>query len=81
MQESPIIERFIQRGIAQGIEQGIEQGQTRAKREAVLKLLRHRFGDIPQPLATRIAAMQHISQLDALFEKVMVAETLEDVDS
>ena len=85
MQESPIIERFIQRGIAQGveqgIEQGIEQGQTRAKREAVLKLLRHRFGDIPQTLATRIAAMQHTSQLDALFEKVMVAETLEEVGS
>ena len=84
MQESPIIERFIQRGVAKGVEQGIEQGiaqgQTRAKREAVLKLLRHRFGDIPQSLATRIAAMQHISQLDALFEKVMVAETLEDVD-
>ena len=72
MQESPFYERVMQRGI--------EQGQTDAKREAVFKLLQHQFGDIPQPLATRITEMQRISQLDALFEKVMVAKTLEDVD-
>ena len=73
MQESPFYQRVMQRGI--------EQGQTDAKREAVFKLLRHQFGDIPQPLATRITEMQRISQLDALFEKVMVAKTLEDVDA
>ena len=73
MQESPFYERVMQRGI--------EQGQTRAKREAVLTLLHHRFGDIPPPIATRINAMQHISQLDELFEKVIQAETLEEIDA
>ena len=61
MQESPFYERVMQRGI--------EQGETRAKREAVLKLLRHRFGGVPEAVANRIIAMQHVSQLDELFEK------------
>ena len=44
----------------------IEQGAVRAKREAVLKLLAHQFGSVPQPLATHIAQLHHIPQLDAL---------------
>ena len=67
--------------LEQGIEQGIEQGATRAKREAVLKLLEYRFGDVPQPIANHITELRHISQLDALFEKVMQAETLDDIHS
>ena len=79
MQESPFYERVMQRGIQQGIEQGIEQGATRAKREAVLKLLEHRFGSVSQPIANHITELRHISQLDALFEKVMQAKTLDDI--
>ena len=79
MQESPFYERVMQRGIQQGIEQGIEQGVTRAKREAVLKLLQHRFGEVPEPIANHITELHHISQLDELFEKVIHAETIEDI--
>ncbi len=75
MQESPFYQQVMQRGI----EQGIEQGTTHAKREAVLKLLRHRFGSVPQPLANYIAELRHISELDTLFEKVLRAQTLEDL--
>jgi len=75
MQESPFYERVMQRGI----QQGIEQGATRAKREAVLKLLEHRFGSVSQPIANHITELRHISQLDALFEKVMQAKTLDDI--
>ena len=57
----------------------IEQGAVGAKREAVLKLLAHRFGSVPQPLATHIAQLHHIPQLDALFDTVMEAESLEDI--
>ena len=71
MQESPFYERVMQ--------QGIEQGAVGAKREAVLKLLAHQFGSVPQPLATHITQLRHISQLDALFESVMQAKSLEDI--
>ena len=76
MKESPFYESVVQRSI----EQGIEQGATNAKREAVLKLLEHRFGSVPHSLANDIAQLRHISHLDALFEKVMRAETLNDID-
>ena len=57
----------------------IEQGVVGAKRESVLKLLAHRFGSVPQPLATHIAQLRHIPQLNALFDTVMEAESLEDI--
>ena len=63
-----------------GMEQGMEQGQVLAKRDAILKLLRRHFGDVPESLVSHITALQHISQLDALFEKALEAETLDDID-
>ncbi|RKU24351.1 hypothetical protein C6503_01035 [Candidatus Poribacteria bacterium] len=72
MQESPFYESVIQRGI--------EQGEIRAKRDAVLKLLQRQLGQIPQPFANRINAIQQLSQLDALFEKALVAKSLEEMD-
>ncbi len=75
MQESPFYQRVMQRGI----EQGVEQGATRATRDAVLKLLQHRFGDVPESIANHITKLHHISQLEAFFEKVMNAETLDDI--
>ena len=49
------------------------------KREAVVKLLAHRFGSVPQPIATHVTQLHHIAQLNALFESVMQAESLEDI--
>ena len=72
--------RGMEQGIEQGMERGIEQGQVLAKRDAVLKLLRRRFGDVPESLVSHITALHHISQLDALFEKALEAERLADID-
>ena len=58
----------------------IEQGETNAKREAVLKLLRHRFDPVPESLANKITSMRSLSRLDALFEKALAAQTLDDID-
>ncbi len=72
MQESPFYEHVIQRGL--------EQGQTREKQETILKLLRHQFGDIPDSLATHITTLSYISALDDLFDQVLDAESLDDID-
>ena len=58
----------------------IEQGETQAKREAVLKLLRLRFDSVPESVAHRITTMRSLSRLDSLFEKVVTAQTLDDID-
>ena len=62
------------------IEQSRKQGETRAKREAILKLLQFRFNVVPEDLTRKISAMQNRSLLDSLFEKVATAQTLDDVD-
>ena len=58
----------------------IEQGETQAKRAAVLKLLRLRFGSIPESVVSRIASMRGLSRLDSLFEKAVTIPTLDDID-
>ena len=80
MQESPFYEIVLQRGIEQGMAQGIEQGETRAKQAALLKLLQRKFQSIPQTMITQIQTSQAPDQLDAIFEKSLTAETLEDID-
>ncbi len=64
----------------QGREQGIEQGETRAKRTALLKLLQHRFQNVPEAVITQIHDLRSPAHLDALFEKVLTAERLKDID-
>ena len=61
-------------------EQGIEQGQTRAKQEAVLKLLQIQFGDVPEDVSKRITSIRSISSLDSLFEKTATVQTLDEID-
>ena len=74
--------------IEQGVEQGIEQGKTRAKQEAllaakqeaVLKLLQFQFKDVPESIANLVTSIQSVSRLDALFEEVWEADTLDEID-
>ena len=70
----------IEQGMAQGIERGLAQGETRAKQMALLKLLRFRFDPIPQALTTQIRSIRSLALLDALFEQVLAAQTLEDIN-
>ena len=74
-----IIEISEQRGLQQGIEQGIEQGETRGKQAALLKVLEHRFQRVPESVITRVRALQNPVELDALFEKSLTAESLEEL--
>lgn len=80
MEVESMAESIIEQSRKQGLEQGLEQGETRAKREAILKLLQVRFDVVPEDLTHKISAMQNRSLLDSLFEKVATAQTLDDVD-
>ena len=61
-----------------GLQQGIEQGETRAKQEALLKLLHHRFPSVPESVITQVRALRSLVELDALFEKSLTAESIEE---
>ena len=68
------------RGIEEGERRGERRGETQAKREAVLKLLRLRFDTVPEFITSRLTSIRSLSRLDSLFEKAVIAQTLDDID-
>lgn len=72
-------ESIIEISEQRGFQKGIEQGETRAKQEALLKLLQHRFPSVPESVITRVHALHNPVDLDALFEKGLTAERIEDL--
>ena len=84
MQESPFYEQVMQRGIAQGDEQGyqrgITQGEFRTKQDDVIKLLTHQFPEISDTVVEEIREIKEFSRLDTLFDQILAAKTLEDID-
>ena len=67
-------------GEERGEKLGEERGQIRAKREAVLKLLRLRFDTVPESVTSRITSIRSLSRLDSLFEEALTTQTLDDID-
>lgn len=78
-QEAALMQSMAEHYLEQGLEQGIEQGEIRGKQEALLKLLRHRFPNVPDAVITRVRSLRSPVELDALFEKGLTAESLEDL--
>ena len=66
--------------IEQGEKRGEKRGETRAKRETLLKLLHLQFDPVPESVVTKIASIRSLSHLDALFEKVATAQTLDEIE-
>ena len=62
------------------VEQGEEQGETRAKQESILKLMRFRFDSVPESVTSQITRIRSLSHLDSLFERVLTAQTLDEID-
>lgn len=63
------------RGIKKGIGQGIIQG----KRETLLRLLRHRFGELPGEVIARIGRIESPTELDSLADKLLDARSLAEM--
>lgn len=68
--------RFYREAKEEGIEQGIEQG----RKSLTLNLLAHRFGAVPQPLATRIMALS-INQVDSLAVALLQFQSIADLET
>ena len=73
------IEQGIEQGKAQGIEQGIEQGKAQGRQEAILRLLRLRFQNVPETLTNRITSIESLSDLDTLLEQAITAQSLDEI--
>ena len=69
---------FARRYVAQGKAEGKEEGKAEGKMELLLKQLTMRFGPLTDAVQTRVRTAQD-TQLDALAERVLTAQTLEEV--
>lgn len=59
-------EKVIQKGMEKGIQKGMEKGIASMQREAILNVLRARFGEIPAALDTSIRREDDSEKLDRL---------------
>ena len=62
---------------AAALEQGLEQGRTNGTRSLLLRLLRARFGELPEEAMARIGAVE-LEELERWGERVLDARTLDE---
>ena len=67
----------VEKWIGQGIEQGIEQGSTATAREALLEVLRARFGGVPATVAEWVASQKDVEILRGLLKEAATTGSLE----
>ena len=77
-------ERGVEKGIAIGEERGVEKGVVRGiaigERNRLLKVLQRKFGALPEPITAQIEAIDSEEVFDALFDRAMDAQTLDDLN-
>jgi len=60
-------------------EEGEAQGMVKGKQDAILRLLRLKFGDLPPAIVRRVQAVRTVERLDNLLEQVWAANSLKDI--
>jgi hypothetical protein len=60
-------------------EQAERESERQALRKALLRVLKLRFGEVPEPMATRIRRLQSLRTLTELIERATVARHLNDL--
>ena len=63
-----------------GMEKGMEKGFLRKSREALLRILKARFGAVGEAISEKVEKMDSIEQLDSLIEKAATCSSLEDFE-
>ena len=76
---NPLIEQGRQEGIQQGVRQGIQQGQQQGLQESVIRILSHRFQQVPQDLQEKIASLTDIQKLRNLLDASVEVKSLEEL--
>jgi hypothetical protein len=56
-----------------------EEGGIEALQQILIRLLKRRFGDVPDELSSTILATKNPEQLDEWLDQVVTAQALEDV--
>ncbi len=76
--QSDFARKYYGEGRQKGLEEGIEQGLLDGERRLLVRLLRQRFGVLPQTVLARLEAAMS-SELDQWGDRIVTADTLADV--
>ena len=68
-----------EQGLEQGLEQGRLQGELQGKRDSLLLLLSHRFGDLPEALVAHIHTVDDSQQLSRLIQLALTIQSLDEL--
>ena len=60
-------------------EEGRTEGLLGGKRETLVRQVTSKFGTLPQELESRVLAITSVEELDTLLDRVLVAESLDDM--
>jgi hypothetical protein len=73
-----LAEKLRQEGEQRGLEKGLEQGREQGQRDLLLKQLQLRFGELNAESTLRVQEAS-VFELEAMVERVLTAQTLEEV--
>lgn len=74
-------ERIEQKGVEQGIQQGKQQGLQQGKQELILRLLRQKFGHVPEVVVQKVQMIDDGDILEQLFDEALMADALAEIKS
>jgi ElaB/YqjD/DUF883 family membrane-anchored ribosome-binding protein len=78
--ESGRMAKTIAEALAQkGERRGRREGELRARRETLLRQLRHKFADLPFEIVETIETTQNVARLDEWLDRVLAADSLADM--
>ncbi|HEX7184562.1 MAG TPA: DUF4351 domain-containing protein [Thermoanaerobaculia bacterium] len=66
-------------GMVLGRQEGVALGKEEGVRKTVLRLLRRRFGPLPDEVKRRVEAIRSIDRLNQIVDQILVARSLEEM--
>jgi hypothetical protein len=75
--QSDFARHYFGQGVEKGREKGLEKGMAQGRAELVLRLLTSRFGVLGDEVKARISAAK-VDELDAIAERLLTAQTLQE---
>ena len=72
------VEQGVEQGMAQGMEQGMARGRLEGERKLVLRVIQHRFGELPAAYRLRLQSASQ-AELEDLADRVLDASSLDDL--
>ncbi len=64
----------------EALEEGREEGRYEGEQRSLLRMLRLRFGELPQPLVDKINSLDDLSAFAQLMERGLLASSISDVE-